>query len=836
MARAHDQHSTMRSIIRWLLAFSLGGAAVAAATVAVFVGAYYYVEPGLPHAEELRDVRFQIPLRVYSRDGRLIQQIGSQLRTPVEYDELPQVLIDAVIAAEDDRFFQHSGLDMAVNVRAAVSFILAGGERVPGGSTITQQVARAHFLTRDLSLVRKFREWVLALRIEQEFTKEEILELFFNTMFFGQRSYGVAAAAQTYFGKTLDDLTVSEAAILVGILQRPSRINPVYSTENATNRRAYVLRRMRELRFITDEQHDAALAERVTGEHHGLTIELDAPYVAEMARADVVRRFGQAAYTAGLTVTTTVDSRLQNAAQAGLRRSVIAYDERHGYRGPIGRLDLPEDIDAEEAFAGLDDAALLETLADYPSLAGLDSAIVTRVGEEDAEVFLPSRGRMRIGLDEVAWARRFITDDSVGPRPETVGDVLAAGDIVRFRRLGDGSLRLAQLPDVQAAFVALDPRDGAIVALSGGFDFYLDNYNRATQARRQPGSSFKPFIYSAALERGFTVASIVNDAPLTIEDAVLETVWKPENYTNRFYGPVSLRYALMRSLNTATVRVLRQAGVPGTIRHLRSFGFEEAALPRNLSLALGTGGVSPVELAEGYAVFANGGFRVEAYFIDRIGDTSGKALYTARPALACPECRDDTEGAEGEELLASIQDPTDLYPRFRKAPRAISAQNAYLVADMLRDVAGPRGTGARARRELGRTDIAGKTGTTNDNRDAWFAGFHPSIVGVSWVGFNLNRSLGSSEQGGTTAIPIWAPFMKEALEGVPEQWIDEPPGIVSARINPKNGLVANGCNRETAVFEKFRLGRVPEREPECRYPADRPSEGEPPLVSPSEIF
>ncbi|MFS8608857.1 MAG: hypothetical protein LOD94_12845 [Gammaproteobacteria bacterium] len=425
----------------------------------------------------------------------------------------------------------------------------------------------------------------------------------------------------------------------------------------------------------------------------------------------------------------------------------------------------------------------------------------------------------------------------MGPAPQAVSDVLAVGDIVRFRRNDDGGLRLAQLPDVQAAFVALDPQDGAIVALSGGFDFYLDNYNRAVQAKRQPGSSFKPFIYSAALENGFTVASIVNDAPLAIQDAALETVWKPENYTNRFYGPVSLRYALMRSLNAATVRVLMATGVPNAIRHLRQFGFDDVALPRNLSLALGSGGVSPLDLARGYAVFANGGYLVEPYFIDRIEDASGEPLFVARPALACADCDDPPPEATDEQLLASISDPTDLYPRFREAPRAISPQNAYLVADMLRDVVGPRGTGARARRDVGRSDIAGKTGTTNDNRDTWFAGFHPRIVGVAWVGFNTNRSLGRNEQGGVTAIPIWAPFMHEALEGVPEEWIAEPPGIVSVRINPKNGLVASGCNSD-AVFEKFRDGHVPEREPDCAYQSERQSEGvvNPPIVSPSDIF
>jgi penicillin-binding protein 1A len=833
MARAYNAHSGMNSILRWFLALLLGGVALAAATLAMFVGAYFYVEPGLPHAEQLRDVRFQIPLRVYSRDGRLIQQIGSQHRTPVEYEDIPQLLINALIAAEDDRFFEHSGLDMIANARAAVNYVLAGGNRVPGGSTITQQVAREYFLTRDLSLVRKFREWILALRIEAEFSKHEILELFFNTTFFGQRSYGVAAAAQTYFGKTLDGLTLSEAAILAGIPQRPSRINPVYSPAAAINRRAYVLRRMRELRFIDDRAYDAAMAEPVTGEHHGLKIELDAPYVAEMARAEMVRRFGQAAYTAGLRVTTTVDSRLQAAAQASLRRGVIEYDERHGYRGPLARLALPEDMSAEAALAELDDARMREVLADYPSLVGLEAAVVTRVGETDADVFLTTRGRQTIEMPAVAWARPFINDDTVGQSPRSMADVLAPGDIVRFRRLESGELRLAQLPDVQAAFVALDPKDGAIVALTGGFDFYLDNYNRATQAKRQPGSSFKPFIYSAALENGFNVASIVNDAPLTIEDRLLETTWKPENYTNQFYGPVSLRYALMRSLNAATVRVILDAGVLNTVRHLRRFGFDEMALPANASLALGSGGVSPLDLATGYAVFANGGFRVRPYFIDRVHDAAGEPLYVSRPAIACADC-DEPNRLSAAEQLAAIRDVSDLYPRLRQAPRAVTPQNAFLVADMMKDVVGARGTGARARRDVGRDDIAGKTGTTNDNRDAWFAGFHPSVVGVAWVGFNLNRSLGRNEQGGVTAIPIWAPFMQEALEGVPRRWIDEPPGIVEVRVNPKNGLVASGCNRE-AVFEKFRIGQVPEREPECAYQPERTQEGvDAPVVVPTD--
>ncbi len=805
----------MKSILRWLLAFSVGGAAFVVAIAAAFVGLYYYVEPGLPDAEELRDTRFQIPLRVYSRDGRLMQEFGAQKRSPVSYDEIPQMLIDALVAAEDDSFFVHPGFDVIATTRAAVRYVISGDDRVPGGSTITQQVAREYFLNRDYSPIRKFRELILAFRIERQFSKTEILELFFNTFFFGQQSYGVAAAAQTYFGKELRELTLSDIAILAGIPQAPSRHNPIYSTENAKNRRAYVLRRMRELNMIDDQQHREAEEAPISGERHGLEMQLAAPYVAEMARAEMIRRFGQsAAYTAGFKVTTTVDSRLQVAAQRAVRAGVTAYDARHGYRGPVARLELPAGVAAEEALPVFDEAQLREALADYPTLVGLETGIVLGAGERDGEVFLRSSGRETIGLAAVSWAARYLDDDRTGPRPTTVAAVLAPGDIVRFRRLEDGTLRLAQLPEVQGALVAVDPADGAIVALSGGFDFYLDSYNRAVQAKRQPGSAIKPFVYSAALENGYNVASIVNDAPLAIQDAELEMIWRPGNYTGRTYGPVSLRYALVRSLNLATLRVIRDVGVLNTVRHLRRFGFDDLALPPNATLALGTGSMSPLDLAAGYAVFANGGFGVEPYFIDRIEDATGEPLYVARPAMACLDCGDLQPNGRDAGSLESIHGAADLYPRLRVASRAITPQNAYLVADMMKDVVAPGGTGNAARRALGRDDIGGKTGTTDDNRDAWFAGFHPSVATVAWVGFNTNRPLGRNEQGGVTAIPIWAEFMEEALAGVPQRWPDTPPGVVNVRINPRNGLRANGCN-ENSVFELFRVSQVPDAEPEC---------------------
>lgn len=819
----------------------MGCATLAAALTAVVVGGYFYVEPSLPNAAELRDVRLQIPLRIYTRDGRLMAQFGDQMRTPVPYRQIPQLLINAVLAAEDDRFFEHSGVDIAGIARGAFQFITTfGTERVAGGSTITQQVARTtNLLSRDYSLVRKFKEWILALRIEREFSKEEILELYLNTTFFGQRSYGVATAARTYFGKALSDLTLSEAAIIAGIPQGPSIMNPISSPENARRRRAYVLRRMHELGEIGEAEYSAALEEPIESQRHGLDLEAEAPYVAEMARAEMVRRFGDAAYTAGLRVTTTIDSRLQAAANAAIRSTLEAYDKRHGYRGPVGRIELPPGA----ASGDVDERQLKQVLSDYPPTLGLLTGVVLDAGDAEALIYFPDRGRQTVGLDAVAWAARYIDDNRIGTRPTAVSEVLAPGDVVRFRQKADGALELAQRPDVQGAFVALDPQDGAVVALTGGYDFFLSNYNRAIQAKRQPGSSFKPFVYSAALERGFTTATIVNDAPVTVQDPGLETTWKPENYDHQYLGEIRLREALVHSQNAAAVRVILQAGVPETVKHIRRFGFDEVAAPVNASVALGTGGVAPLDLAAGYATFANGGRRLTPYFVDRVEDVDGEVLYEAEPSFACvqklrAEDAADTEAdcvrpdeveeqypvagavdraAQREQagLDALSDDVTDLYPRLRLAPRIISPQNAYLVTDMMQDVV-RRGTGAPAYRALHRDDLAGKTGTTNDLRDAWFSGFNADIVASAWVGFDQERPLGRGEQGGVTAIPMWIDFMREALEGMPLHELERPPGIVDVRINPRTGLAANSTTTDS-MFEKFRIGHVPPPEPEASY-------------------
>ncbi len=834
----------MNTYSRLLLIWSALSGAVLVALAALFAGGYYYVAPSLPEAETLRDVRLQIPLSVYSRDGRLLAQFGERQRTPVAFEEIPEQLVQAILAAEDDRFFEHPGFDYQGMLRAGINFLATAGGRGQGGSTITQQLARMYFLTRERTFVRKFKELIMATRIEREFSKQEILELYLNTYFFGQRAYGVVAAAQIYFGKELDDLTLSETAIIAGIPPGPSILNPIASREAAARRRGYVLGRMRTLGYISETDRQLAAAEPIHGSRFGPELELAAPYVAEMVRAEVIRRFGPAAYEAGLKVTTTIDSRLQRAAASALRRAVIEYDERHGYRGPLAQVSIdPAELDAGEPIETVWDTLL----SDYTDVTGFRTGLVvgvevipdepipetplevpapeesdeeTVVEEEpvvqhEARVYFSDLGEVTIGLEAVTWAARYIDDNRIGVAPKSVADVLSVGDVVRFREDQDGALRLAQLPEAQGALVSLDPGDGGIVALAGGFDFSLSNYNRALQSQRQPGSSFKPFIYSAALENGFTTASIVNDAPIVERSQELEDVWRPENYSGRFSGPTRLREALVRSLNLVSIRVVREAGVGHTVRHIRRFGFDETATPQNLALALGAGGVAPLDLARGYAAFANGGFRVEPYLVERIEDVDGNLLYAARPKTVCAACEqaleDEAELAAGHRALGAthiLKGRSELYPKPARPERVISAQNAYLVGDMMRDVV-RRGTGRRAYNTLRREDLAGKTGTTNDRRDAWFSGFNGDLVATAWVGFDQERPLGRYEEGGRTALPMWIYYMEEALDGLPEHTMQRPPGIVDVRINPDTGLVTN--DTANSVFEKFRIDEVPER-------------------------
>jgi penicillin-binding protein 1A len=844
----------MSRYLKISLTILASAAALILTVVAVGIGGYYYVAPSLPQAEELRNVKIQIPLQVYSRDGRLISEFGEIKRTPVAYEDIPPLLIKAVLAAEDEHFFEHSGVDYRGVLRGIVNEISPGGRNV-GGSTITQQITRTLnvFSRAGLSsgfqrFVQKFREWILAFRIEREFTKQEILELYMNTSFFGKSSYGVVTAARTYFGKDLGELSIAEVALLAGIPNRPTDFNPIASTERATARRAYVLRRMNETGAITSAEYQAALTEPVLGKHYGAETQLDAPYVAEMVRAEMYRKFGAAAITAGFKVTTTIDSRLQRAANRAMHDTLLRYDERHGYRGPLAHVDLPPG--AAESGA----AELRGLLDDYPNVVDYEAAIVLGVEPESARVFFADRGEQTIDFGAVSWAAPFINDDAVGTRPTSMQEVLKSGDVVRFRRDEAGKWRLAQIPEVEGAFASVDPQDGSVVALTGGFDFYLSNYNRATQAKRQPGSSFKPFVYSAALQNGFTAATIVNDSPVEGEyQAELERVWRPENYGGRYYGFVSLRTALQKSLNSVSIRITKAMGLPTAVRYVRRFGFDDTAIPNNLSIALGAGGIAPLDLVTGYAAFANGGYRVEHHFIQRITDANGDVLYEADPAFVCADCglatvatpAATTEAAkctkpppppasakpESPELISDV---TELFAPMRVAPQIITPQNAYLMTDLLQDVARV-GTGNAAYKALKRTDLAGKTGTTNEGHDTWFVGFNSDVVAAAWVGFDQDRSLGGAEQGGFTAIPMWIDYMREALSNEPEHTLARPLGIVEYRINPTSGLIASDATRDT-VFEKFDIDHVPDRERDPGFVGSDPEAPTTPAHAAEPIF
>jgi len=764
---------------------------------------YVYLAPAIPDVGTLRDIRLQVPLRVFSRDGRLIAQIGEYRRIPVSYEAIPPRVQQAFLAAEDDRFFKHHGVDYAGLLRATL-VNLVSGQPSQGGGTVTMQLARNMFLTPERRFDRKLKEIFLSFRIEREFTKPEILTLYLNKIFLGQRAYGAAAAAEVYFGKSLDQLTLAETATIAGMPRAPSRDNPVANPERAKLRRLYVLRRMFEVGQIDRNEYDAASVAPMESQLHGPIAEVEAPYVAEMARADMFARLGDDTYTAGYRVFTTIDSRLQQAANSALRLGLIEYDRRHGYRGPVAKVTLR---------AGEPPAEMLAALEDQATINVLQPALVVDVAERAARVLLKDGRSLQIDWPGLAWARAA-ADNSVGPEPRRASDVLAVGDIVYVIRAGS-SAQLAQLPAAQGALVAEDPRDGAIVALDGGFDFFVSKFNRVIQARRQPGSAFKPFIYSAALENGFTPSSIVMDAPVVFEDEAAEDTWRPENSTGEFYGPTRLREALVRSRNLVSVRLMRAMGVSYTMNYLQRFGFERADLPDDLTLALGSLQLTPAELAAGFATFANGGFHVRPYYLERIEDASGKVLFAAKPAIACADCDIEAtrlrlpDGGSSSALEAAdaIRGGRGHLPTGQLAPRAISSQNAYLLTDMMRDVI-RRGTGRRAQ-ALGREDLAGKTGTTNDHHDAWFCGFNPRLVAAVWVGFDQEASLGAGEEGGRTAVPVWVHFMRQALRDTPEVRMPPPDGLVTVKISPQTGLLAS-ADDPNAIFETFMEGHLPE--------------------------
>ena len=782
--------------------------------MALISGAYLYLQPSLPSVEAMRQIELQVPLRVYSRDGQVIAQIGEQRRIPVTFEQVPPMVRQAFIAAEDDRFFEHSGFDYQGILRSMMVNLLPG-YRLEGASTITQQTAKNLFLTNDRTWRRKGQEMFLTYRIEQEFSKEEILGLYLNVIHFGKRAYGVAAAADLYFGKTLDQLTLAEAATLARVPQAPSRFNPINNPTAAAQRRTYVLRRMRELGFIDTEAERRAAAEKIFARVHVQSFEVEAPYVAEMARLELVQRFGAAAQNEGYKIYTTIEPVQQGAANEALRTGLLDYDRRHGWRGARATVSIP---------ANGDEAAFEELLEEQPVSGGVLPALVLEVQDKSARVYARGSGIVTLPWEGISWARPKV-NGRLGKSPKSAREILARGQIIHVTL--QPTPQLAQIPEAAAALVALSPVDGAITALVGGFDYFDVNagkFNRAIQAKRQPGSGYKPFLYSAALENGFTPSSLVLDAPFVIDDPRMEEAWRPENSSGDFGGPTRLREALVKSRNLVSIRVLQAIGMGPAMAYTERFGFDRASLPRNLTLSLGTMSATPLQVAAGYAVFANGGHRIQPWFIERIVDPQGQVVFEATPRRVARECDPPeaitasetpaieaatAQNADAEEAgeAEALPLPTSCkLPATQVAPRVISSQNAWLITDMLRDVI-TRGTGRRAL-ALGRSDVAGKTGTTNEARDTWFNGYNPTLVASVWVGFDQLRPLGEGEEGSRTAVPIWTDFMAKALKGVPDRPWPVPGGLVQVRISPVTGEIASADDPD-AIFETFMTDRLP---------------------------
>ena len=818
-----------KRLLRWALILAFSGLLLVVIAAGV---SYWLLAPRLPSVASLKDVHMQLPLRVLTADGKLIATFGETRRIPVAIANVPARLKDAVLSAEDADFYHHPGVDWHGIARAGWHVLITGGDKGPGGSTITQQVARNFFLSPEKLYSRKLTEIFIALRIEHELTKDQILELYLNKMFLGHRSYGVGAAAAYYYGKTLDQLTVAECALIASTFQLPSVVNPINSPARAIARRNWVIGEMYKHHYISKAAFEQAIAEPNHAFAHEQPIEVDAPYLAEMVRRQVLDRYGNDALTEGYVVKTTVQSTRQQTAVTSVRDGLIAYDRRHGWRGPEAHQDLPTDAT---------DADYNRLLVNYDSVSGMQPGLVIASNAKQATVYRSGESSVTLDLAGMRWARPRINDTRVGAIPSEVSQVLKRGDIIRLSRDADGVWQLAQIPAVQGALTAINPEDGAIEALVGGFNFGRSKFNRAVMAARQPGSSFKPYLYSAAFERGFTPASIINDAPLALPDPSRPGgLWTPSNDDGKFAGPMRLREALVQSKNLVSVRLLDAVGVRFVRDYATRFGFSLDAIPANLSMALGTASVSPMGMARGYAVFANGGFLVTPYFIHEIDDRSGTPVYLANPARACRDCQErlldprppgpppaemiktpankvaaepatpaaasSTDGVGEAVLPADVHDQTVRPPVL--APRVIDVRNDFLITSLMKDVI-LRGTGSAAR-ALDRADLAGKTGSTNDHRDAWFVGFNGDISTAVWVGFDDYSSLGHGEFGAKAALPIWMDFMGSVLKGLPLNTLPMPPGISTISINRQSGMPAaagdpNAMNEMLKVEDVDRL-------------------------------
>lgn len=747
---------------------------------------YVYLDKQLPDVDELKSVQLPIPMRIYTRDGQPIAEFGELHRNLVRLNEVPTLMVKAFLATEDQRFLEHHGVDFYGLTRAAMELLITG-TKVQGGSTITMQVARNFYLTREKTFLRKFTEILLSLKIEREFSKDQILELYLNKIFLGNRAYGIAAASQVYFDKTLNQLTLPEMATIAGLPKAPSLINPLVNPIAAKQRRDHVLTRMFELGYISKSAYEAAIK---TPMQTHLDIDaggmVKAPYVAEMVRDMMYKSFGDAIYTKGYNVYTTINTAQQIAANNSLTDTLLSYDRRHGYRGP------------ETNYAPLDAEKLTQVinkLHRIPAVNDLQAAIVTFINDKGVTALLANNQPIIIPWSGIAWIIPKLDTSQLNPPPEALKDKVHVGDLIRVQNQNN-TWQLAQIPNVQAALVALNPQNGAITSLVGGFDYNLSKFNRVIQAERQSGSGFKPFIYAAALAKGYTLANIFNDAPLVFNIPGRDEPWRPQNDNHIFSGPTRLRVALAKSINLVSVRLLQAIDIPYALSYAKRFGFNPKKLPRNLSLALGTGEVTPLELARAYAVFANGGYLITPYLIDHITDEQGEVIYQAEPKIACEEC-----------LTGKIQSPP--LPTAKDspyAPQAIPADIAFLMTSALKDVI-RYGTGTQAQR-LHRDDLAGKTGTTSDYVDTWFTGFNSDLVATVWIGFDQPSSV--REYGAKAALPMWIDFMHIALQGKPEKTMPQPDDIIVANIDPIAGyLVPEGT--PGAILEYFRKDNLPEQ-------------------------
>ena len=739
---------------QWWYFVLLAGAGVLAAAVAVVGLAAALIYPSLPSLEALTDYRPKMPLRVYSEDGGLLAEFGEEKRSVVRLKDVPLTLRQAIMAAEDERFYQHGGVDTLGVLRAAVSNVMSGGAK-EGASTITMQVARNFFLSSEKTLRRKLNEALLAFKIEHALSKDEIFELYINQIYLGQRAYGFAAAAQTYFGKPIGRIDLAEAAMLAGLPKAPSAYNPVVNPSRAKLRQQYVLRRMQELGFITAAEQAKAKERRLQVRRSSQMYDAAASHLAEMARQYVYQRYGEQIYASGMKVYTTIRMAEQKAAEDAVRAGVVEFNRRRGYPGPEAQIRLPSEPDEREQ-------AMAEALA-REDANGLLPAIVTEIGKKEMRVRLRNGDVVALGDSEMKFARQALSPKAAAARR------LQVGSLVRVVQLAPGQAwQLTYLPQVEAALVAVSPTTGSIRALVGGFDFARNQFNHVTQAWRQPGSSFKPFIYSAALERGITPATVFDDAPLEIDPAQTgDQLWEPKNYDGETDGPVTVRTGLIKSKNLVSIRLLQATGTEFAKAHAVRFGFTPERIPPFLTMALGAGEVTPLQLVSAYSVFASGGLLPRTNFLTRITDKDGK-------------------------VLESFQ--------IQPAERVLEARNAFIMTTLMQDVV-RRGTGAAASR-LGRSDLAGKTGTTNDHRDTWFAGYSPDRVAVAWMGYDQPRPLGPGETGGQTALPIWMRYMAVALRGVPMKEYLVPEGVVAMNVNPDTG-VRDFAGQPEYFFQEF---------------------------------